>query len=85
MAWLGRLVFPRTGWVFYPVAVVAGALVFSAAHYVGTQAYDLTLASFLFRFLGGVLLNALYLARGFGIAAWTHAIYDIMVLLHSGG
>ena len=32
----------------------------------------------------GLALNVLYLLRGFGIAAWTHALYDVMVLVFLG-
>jgi hypothetical protein len=27
----------------------------------------------------GVLFSGLYLTRGFGITAWTHALYDVLV------
>lgn len=63
------------------VAVVIGALVFSAFHYVGAYGDTFTLQSFLFRALSGVAFSALYLLRGFGITAWTHALYDVIVLL----
>jgi hypothetical protein len=29
----------------------------------------------------GVFFSALYLTRGFGITAWTHALYDVFVVL----
>ena len=63
------------------VAVVIGAIVFSAFHYVGPFGDPFTLQSFLFRALSGVAFSALYLLRGFGITAWTHALYDVIVLL----
>jgi hypothetical protein len=63
------------------VAVVAGALVFSAFHYVGPFGEPLRLESFVFRALAGVAFSALYLVRGFGITAWTHALYDVIVLV----
>jgi Type II CAAX prenyl endopeptidase Rce1-like len=63
------------------VAVLAGALVFSAFHYIGPLGDPLRLESFVFRALAGVAFSALYLARGFGITAWTHALYDVAVLL----
>ncbi|GIV60994.1 CPBP family intramembrane metalloprotease [Rhodocaloribacter litoris] len=66
----------------YGLAAVAGALVFSAAHYLGPLGDPFTMASFLFRFLFGLALNALFLVRGFGVAAWTHALYDVMVVTH---
>lgn len=63
------------------VAVIVGALIFSAFHYVGALGEPLRLDSFVFRAVAGVAFSALYLARGFGITAWTHALYDIAVLL----
>jgi hypothetical protein len=29
--------------------------------------------------VAGVLFSALYLLRGFGIAAWSHALYDVVL------
>jgi hypothetical protein len=63
------------------VAVVAGALLFSAFHYVGPLGEPFRLESFVFRALAGLGFSALYLTRGFGITAWTHALYDVMVLM----
>lgn len=62
-------------------AVVAGALLFSAFHYVGPLGEPLRLDSFVFRAIAGLAFSALYLTRGFGITAWTHALYDVAVLL----
>ena len=36
--------------------------------------------SFLFRLIAGLFFSALYLLRGFGITAWTHALYDVFLL-----
>lgn len=63
-------------------AILLAALIFSMVHYVGTLGDSFTLSSFLFRFLFGLALNAIYLWRGFGMAAWTHAIYDLMVIVY---
>ena len=38
------------------------------------------LYSFVYRLLAGVFFSALYLTRGFGVTAWTHALYDVFVL-----
>ena len=64
----------------YLVAAVVGAMVFSAVHYIGALGDPFELSSFFFRFLFGLALNALFLVRGFGVAAWTHALYDILVV-----
>jgi membrane protease YdiL (CAAX protease family) len=63
------------------VAVVLSALIFSAFHYVGPYGDPLTLGSFTFRAIAGLLLSGLYVARGFGITAWTHALYDVGLAL----
>jgi membrane protease YdiL (CAAX protease family) len=67
----------------YLLAAVTGAAIFSAVHYVGALGDPFTLSSFTFRFLFGLALNGLFLARGFGIAAWTHAIYDVLVVTNT--
>jgi hypothetical protein len=63
------------------VAVIVGALVFSAFHYIGPLGEPFRLESFVFRTLAGLAFSAMYLTRGFGITAWTHALYDVAVLL----
>src|SRR5262245_52837817 len=63
------------------VATVVGALIFSAFHYIGKYGDPFTLQSFVFRAISGVAFSALYLTRGFGITAWTHALYDAFLLL----
>lgn len=62
-------------------AIVFSALIFSGFHYVGPYGDRLTLASFTFRAIAGLLFSALYVARGFGITAWTHALYDVGLAL----
>jgi hypothetical protein len=62
-------------------AVVLSALVFSAFHYVGPYGDPFTVPSFTFRALAGVWFSALYVTRGFGITAWTHALYDVWLLV----
>src|SRR3989442_1264075 len=61
-------------------ATVLGAAIFSAFHYIGPYGDRLTLYSFTFRMIAGIFFSALYLLRGFGITAWTHALYDLFLL-----
>jgi hypothetical protein len=68
-------------WVGGVFATVAGALVFSAFHYIGPLGDTLELGSFVFRLVAGLLLSGLFLLRGFGIAAWTHALYDVFLAI----
>ncbi|MGH9261276.1 MAG: CPBP family glutamic-type intramembrane protease [Acidimicrobiales bacterium] len=72
------------GWQPVPAAVAAtigGALLFSAFHYIGPYGDPLQLYSFVYRMLAGLFFSGLYLARGFGITAWTHALYDVLVMV----
>ena len=62
-------------------ATVLGALIFSAFHYIGPFGDRFDIYSFVFRTIAGLFFSALYLARGFGITAWTHALYDVFLLL----
>ncbi len=64
----------------YIITAILAALIFSAVHYTGSLGDTFTLSSFTFRFLFGLALNALYIVRGFGVAAWTHAIYDLSIV-----
>lgn len=77
---LFKKVFKKKG-IAFSLAVVVAALIFSGVHYIGEFGDVLTFGSFLFRFLFGLALNVIYVTRGFGITAWTHAIYDIIVIL----
>jgi membrane protease YdiL (CAAX protease family) len=67
--------------VAFGLAMILAAGIFSFVHYIGAFGDPFTVGSFLFRFLFGLALNAIYIWRGFGIAAWTHAIYDLIVIL----
>jgi hypothetical protein len=80
LIWLFRRMKFRN-WVTVAAAVVLSALIFSAFHYIGPYGDPLTAPSFTFRAIAGLLLSGLYVARGFGIAAWTHALYDVGIAL----
>jgi len=62
-------------------AAVLGAVIFSLFHYVGRYGDEFTVRSFTFRAVAGLLFSALYLTRGFGITAWSHALYDVLLSL----
>ena len=63
------------------IAVLAASFLFSMSHYVGSMADSLELYSFMFRWIAGLLFTILYFMRGFAITAYTHALYDIWVLV----
>jgi hypothetical protein len=80
-AWVARRVFGWRPLTAGTTATLAGALVFSAFHYIGPYGDAWELYSFVFRAIAGVFFSALYLTRGFGITAWTHALYDVFLLV----
>jgi len=79
LAWGARRLFGWSAGAAGIFATIVGALIFSAFHYVGPYGDRLELASFTFRAIAGVMFSALYLLRGFGITAWTHALYDVFL------
>lgn len=81
---LSRIILGFGPQVSAAIAVVLSALIFSAFHYIGPFGDAFALPSFLFRTIGGLLFSAIYVLRGFGIVAWTHALYDVGLLLLAG-
>jgi membrane protease YdiL (CAAX protease family) len=63
------------------LAIVLGAFLFSLSHYLGAFSDIFTLKSFLFRFNAGLVFSLLFIYRGFGIAAYTHSLYDLLLVL----
>jgi len=66
------------------VAVVVSSLIFSGIHHVGSMGEAFTMGAFTFRFFAGVVFAVIFQTRGFAIAAWTHALYDIWVMVFLG-
>lgn len=63
------------GWAF------VAAMLFSLWHYVGPFGEPLQLQSFVFRWVCGLVFTLIYVLRGFAPAVWTHALYDVWVLV----
>jgi membrane protease YdiL (CAAX protease family) len=82
LGWGGGALFPKHKVLVYSIASVVSALAFSAVHYTGPRGYEWNYVTFIYRALAGLILNGIYLSRGFGVAAWTHALYDVVVLMH---
>jgi hypothetical protein len=81
LAWAGRRLLGWGATASGMLAAIVGATCFSAFHYIGPYGDQFTLPSFVFRLVAGLLFSTMYLLRGFGITAWTHALYDVMVIL----
>ncbi len=61
-------------------SILICASAFSIMHYIGTTGDEFTMSSFLFRLTAGIVLSAIFVFRGLGIAVYTHAIYDVLVI-----
>jgi len=63
------------------LSVLISSFLFSGSHYVGSLGDSWELYSFMFRWVAGILFTVLYFVRGFAITAYTHALYDVWVLV----
>ena len=68
-----------TKWNVRLVIIIIASILFSAVHYVGSMGDTLQLNSFMQRFFFGWVMYPILMYRGFGIVAWTHALYDVLV------
>ena len=62
------------------VAILVSSVAFSVAHYLGGMESPESF-SFWFRTFSGVFFSAIFLARGFAAAAYTHFLYDVVVMI----
>lgn len=62
-------------------AALVTSLAFAGAHHLGPCGEAFEWPAFVFRTLAGGLFAAVYLYRGFGIAAGMHVAYDILVAI----
>ena len=89
MGGLGWLLTGLTGdkrkWIAWAIALGVSSVLFSLAHHIGPAGEDFTFMAFVYRTLAGVFFAFVYHLRGFAVAAWTHALYDVYVLSLSAG
>jgi hypothetical protein len=63
------------------VWAIVCASAFSAMHYAGALGDAFDARSFIARMVLGLALTLVYATRGFAAAVWTHALYDLWVLV----
>jgi hypothetical protein len=63
------------------VWAVVCAAAFSGMHYLGPLGDPFDMRSFVARAVLGLMLTLVYAMRGFAAAVWTHALYDVWVLV----
>lgn len=62
------------------VSLAVSAALFSGAHHLPPHGEPFTRFAFLYRLLAGVVFGLLYHTRGYATAAYTHFLYDVLVL-----
>jgi membrane protease YdiL (CAAX protease family) len=68
-------------WIALVVALLVSSVLFSAMHHIPPYGDPLHLGVFTFRVLAGVIFGLIFWFRGFAVAVYTHALYDLYVLL----
>lgn len=68
-------------WAAVLGAFALSSVVFSLVHYLPPMGDPFGFGSFTFRVLAGIIFGALYKLRGFAVAVYTHAFYDVFVLV----
>jgi len=81
LAALGTKVLGLNRWGAVVSAFVISALLFSAMHHIPPYGDPLRLGVFTFRVLAGLCFGLLFWFRGFAVAVYTHALYDVYVLV----
>jgi hypothetical protein len=81
LVWLFGRVFGWTRWLAVMMAFLLSSIAFSAMHHIPPYGDPLSIGVFTFRVLAGLVFAALFWFRGFAVAVYTHALYDIYVLL----
>lgn len=59
-------------------ALALSSLLFASAHHLAGEPFEVY--AFVYRTLAGAIFAGIFLARGFAVAAWSHAAYDFYVL-----
>ena len=78
LAWLfAGITGPKRAFV---AALIVSSVLFSLAHHVGPMSEPFRFATFTYRVLAGAFFAIVYKVRGFAVAAWTHALYDVYVI-----
>lgn len=83
------LLLPLVAWILHKAglnegqswgwAILGTSVIFAAAHHFGALGDPWALRPLVFRTVAGCFFGVLFLARGFGITAWSHALYDVIV------
>jgi len=81
--WLFERALGMRRWIAVVLAFAISSVLFSAAHHIiGGEPFRV--GAFTYRVLCGLVFATIFQTRGFAVAVYTHALYDIYVLLVRG-
>ncbi|MFQ5636421.1 MAG: type II CAAX prenyl endopeptidase Rce1 family protein [bacterium] len=72
---------PRKYIIGYGVAVIISSLIFAASHHLPVFVEPMLYEAFLFRFFAGICFAAIFIFRGYGVAAYSHSFYNLFLML----
>ncbi|MDZ7267444.1 MAG: CPBP family intramembrane metalloprotease [candidate division KSB1 bacterium] len=81
--WFARKVMPAKPYVHQVLALVVSAALFSGFHFLGREPF--AMLAFVHRFYAGILLGLIFSWRGIGVVVYTHAFYDLFLILRTHG
>jgi membrane protease YdiL (CAAX protease family) len=62
-------------------AFVVSSTLFSLSHFQVPTLANFDVRLFMFRFIAGIALGGIFLVRGLGVAIYTHAIFNVLMIL----
>lgn len=70
----------RNKLIIYSGAILLSSALFSFFHYLQLFNEPFQVSSFLFRFIAGGVFSIIFIFRGYGIAAYSHSLYNILLM-----
>jgi membrane protease YdiL (CAAX protease family) len=81
LTFVGDRVLKLRRWIAVLLAFGITSVLFSAAHHIGPLGEPFRVGVFVYRMMAGLFFACLFQFRSFPIAVYTHALYDIYVLV----
>ena len=70
----------KNKFLIYLCALLLSSLLFSFFHYLEPFNEPFQVNSFLFRFIAGSVFSIIFIFRGYGIAAYSHSLYNVLLM-----
>jgi len=70
----------KNKFLIYLCALLLSSLLFSFFHYLEPFNEPFQVNSFLFRFIAGSVFSIIFIFRGYGIAAYSHFLYNVLLM-----